>query len=109
MAKIFSVFPIELKPGVSDAEVEAFMRDPQNERYNPPGMTWHFAKADRGERKGKYAFILEFESVETRDHIMPIEDSAPADKYTQERFMLLFAAMDKLISFTFSGDYISIG
>jgi len=108
MAKAFSVHEIELKPGVTEEEVESFFSDPQNTRYTPPGMTWYFTKADRGDRKGKYAFILEFDSLEKRDRIFPVEGEGTVDKKIAELWDPLWPAMDKVISFGFSGCYIEI-
>lgn len=72
MAKVFGVTPLELKPGVNEADFVRFWI----EEYAPLGarLGWigHVAKADRGERAGKYAVIWEVESVESRNRYIPV-------------------------------------
>ena len=46
---------------------------------NFPGMELYYLKGDRGARKGKYAEILSFESVEKRDYYFPTHDSTNAE------------------------------
>ena len=69
MAKIFSVVPLELQPGVSGEDFVKFWL----EEYAPLGqrLCWesHVLKADSGERVDQYAVIWEIPSVEARDRI----------------------------------------
>jgi hypothetical protein len=71
MAKIYSVVPIELRPGVRGEDFERFWI----EEYAPLGakLGWigHVAKGDRGERTGKYAVIWEVPSIESRQRYSP--------------------------------------
>ena len=42
-------------------------------------MELYYLKGDRGARKGNYAAILSFESVEKRDYYFPTHDSTNAE------------------------------
>ncbi len=73
MAKVFSVHLIDLQPGVTDAELEQFM---QETTYSVPGQTVYLLKGNRGARDGKYALLVEFDSVELRDRYFPTTGEA---------------------------------
>ncbi len=79
MGKVFTVHPIDLKPGVTEADLEAYGRDAQ---YSVPGHTIYVAKGDRGARTGQYVVIVEFESAEVRDRYFPSADTT-SDEYNQ--------------------------
>ena len=79
MGKVFSVHTIELQPGVTEADLAAYIRD---SRYAVPGQTVYIAKGDRGARSGQYILIVEFESVELRDRYFPSEGT-PSDAYNE--------------------------
>lgn len=70
MAKLFGVHEIELKPGVTEEEFEAFM----STVMAIPDMTNHVLKGIRGERKGKYLILAEAKRVEDRDQWFTDED-----------------------------------
>jgi hypothetical protein len=95
MAKVFSVTPITLRPGVDEREFVKFW----NEQYVPLGarLGWkgYILKADKGERAGKLAVIWEVPSVEQRDRFV----KGPGD-LTEEGKRLLgadFAEMGKIL------------
>jgi hypothetical protein len=72
MAKVLGIHEIELLPGVSEADFERLVLD----EFRPgvsgfQGWTVHLGKADRGERDGKYAIIIEIESQAARDRYSP--------------------------------------
>ena len=71
MGKVFSVQTIDLKPGVSEADLEEFVR---NLQAVAPGLIVYVAKGDRGVHNGHYAVIVEFESAEVRDRYFPSPD-----------------------------------
>ena len=70
MAKLYGAHTIVLKPGVSAAEFERFVR----EEWRPaelPGITTSVLKGDRGERAGAYVMLFEFEDAAVRDRYWP--------------------------------------
>ena len=79
MGKVISVQPFDLKPGVTDADIEAHLRD---STFSVPGITVYVAKGDRGARNGQYVAIIETESAELRDRYFPA-DGSPSDEFTQ--------------------------
>jgi hypothetical protein len=71
---------ITLKEGVDPSRFEQFVADeftPAFERYIP-GMRAFILKGNRGDRKGGYAFVLSFDSENTRDFYFPREDVGEA-------------------------------
>jgi predicted ester cyclase len=79
MGKVFSIHAIDLQPGVTDADLEDFVR---NLRYAIPGQTVYLVKGDRGARTGQYAVLVEFDSVDLRDRYFPSEETASAEYNT---------------------------
>ena len=72
MAKVFGLHELELKPGVNEKEFETFVTDEVTPLYQRvPGQVAYLMKGDRGERTGKYALVIEIESLEVRDRIYP--------------------------------------
>jgi hypothetical protein len=74
MARIISVFQIELLAGVDPQEFIRFINDqyaPMAARINWTGSV---GLADRGLRKGKLALIWEFDNQAQRDIAIPVED-----------------------------------
>lgn len=71
--KVLSIREIELKEGADTAAFERFIR----ERYNPafdgaiPGFTAYIVRGDRGEGKGRYLLVYEFDSARTRNAMFP--------------------------------------
>lgn len=72
MAKVIGIHTLELKPGVSEAAFEQFIR--QESLSALPGVKISYYKGDRGERAGKYRMIFEVESVERRDQLFSATD-----------------------------------
>ena len=81
---IVAVREITLKEGVDPAEFEAFAI----EKFTPvfehqvPGVKAYIMKGNRGDKKGSYAYVLIFDSENTRDFYYPFEhggeESVPA-------------------------------
>jgi hypothetical protein len=72
MSKLLSIFSFELKPGVTQEEFKKHIR----EVWKPissslDGVKPHFLVNYEEERAGKYAGLLEFDSVEIHDKYFP--------------------------------------
>ncbi len=76
MAKVFSIHHFELHPGVDAAEFEQFVTEEVYPVTVRPDLILYVLRGDRGERLGKYLFMLEFASVAARDHYWPTEGVA---------------------------------
>ena len=74
-APVLSMREFELKPGVRAAEFEKFVRGDlaQTVARNVRGMKIEILKGDRGDRKGAYILVWEFDSVATRNRFFPRE------------------------------------
>lgn len=109
MAPVVGIVTLELNPGVTDAQVRELAADTVREFKVSGVVDARLAKADRGDRDGKYVFVWEFESVETRNRYWP--GGKASDEWRQkiegapaailERYSRMFA-----ISFT---DYVVLG
>jgi hypothetical protein len=109
MAKVFGFIQFELLPNVSPADYEAFVAQASAGGFDRPGMVFHFVKADRGERKGRYAFLFEFEDVVARNRLFPVEGSGTPDEVLAEKLKVMLGGMRKLTGpFSFT-DYVHIG
>ena len=77
---LFALREYEIKAGM-EAEFEEFCVNTSVPAFqkNFPGMEIYYLKGDRGARKGKYAEILSFESVDKRDYYFPTHDSTNAE------------------------------
>ena len=79
MAKVYGIHLIELKPGVSVAEFEQFIQGEGAALFQMPnGAKSSVLKGDRGARAGRYAVLLEFDSVEARNQTFPTADETAA-------------------------------
>ena len=72
MAKVFGIHELELRPGVTPEQFEQFVRAEVAQAPAQPVWTIHMLKGDRGTRDGKFAVLIEIESVETRDRLFPV-------------------------------------
>jgi hypothetical protein len=81
MPRVIGIHEFELKPGVTEAELEdavrAFIRVDRSEGDTNTALI----KSDRGTRRGQYGLLIEFESVEARDSWFT--DAGPTDKANQ--------------------------
>ena len=78
MAKVFGFHQIELRPGVTPEQFEQFVRDEVASAAVQPVWTIHVLKGDRGMQDGKFAVLIEIESVETRDRLFPEPGGQPS-------------------------------
>jgi hypothetical protein len=87
MAKVFSIHEIELHPGVDERDFERFFLEEVADVPIYPGWKACLAKCDRGRRTGKYAVIIEIESVEARDRYYPsaYEESEEGERFDREQ------------------------
>ena len=83
MAKVFGIHQIELHPGVTPEQFEQFVRDEVAKAPAQPVWTMHVLKGDRGARDGKFAVLIELESVETRDRLFPDAGGEPSPEAQQ--------------------------
>jgi hypothetical protein len=111
-SKIYNLICFDLLPGVTEADFEAFVADPGRQPYVPPGFTWRVLKGDRGERKGRYAFLMEIDSIETRNHVVPVEGQGVADQDLIAKWQPYWDAVGKLTTWPHSGlpntDYVEL-
>ncbi len=71
MPKLYSVHPVELRPGVKAEDFENYVKEGWPSYTPYPGWKAHILKGDRGDRDGKYTVLLEIESIEARNRIFP--------------------------------------
>jgi hypothetical protein len=90
MAKIYSVVPLELRPGVDGEEFVKFWNGQFAQFGERLGWKGYVLKSDRGDRKGQYAVIWEIPDVEGRDRYVP-----SPDHITEEALRLLGPDWDK--------------
>ena len=101
MAKVFGIHQIELKADANAAEFEQFVRDEYNALPSYPGWQVFIVKGDRGDNVGKYLYIFEIESVETRDRDVPGDGTFSPEL---QQWLAATAALDeKLNSFLVKG------
>jgi hypothetical protein len=78
MAKVFGIHELELRPGVTPEQFDQFVRGEVARAPAQPVWTIHVLKGDRGTRGGKFAVLIEIESVETRDRLFPDSGGEPS-------------------------------
>ena len=83
MAKVFGIHELELRPGVTPEQFDQFVRDEVARAPAQPVWTIHVLKGDRGTRDGKFAVLIEIESVETRDRLFPDSGGEPSPEAQQ--------------------------
>lgn len=74
MARVFGIHIVELREGITPEYFEAFVVEqflPALPLHRTPGVTARLLRADRGDRSGRYLWMFEFDSVETRDRYFP--------------------------------------
>jgi hypothetical protein len=97
MAKVFGIHEIELRPGVTAEQFDQFMRDEVASAPTQQVWTIHVLKGDRGMRDGKFAVVIEIESVETRDRLFPDPGGEPSPE-AQQHLASVSALMEKWAS-----------
>jgi hypothetical protein len=71
MSKVFGMHMIALKPGVKAEDFEKFVIEEVYPVSELEGVEFYLLKGDRGDREGKYLWVMEIESVEARDRLFP--------------------------------------
>ena len=74
MAKLYGMHPIVLRPGVKEEDFEKFMAEESPKFRTYEGWKSYLLKGNRGDRNGRYLFLIEVESVEARDRYMPADN-----------------------------------
>jgi hypothetical protein len=110
VAKVYGIHPIELKPGVSVAEFEQFIHGEGAPLFQTPnGAKVSILKGDRGARAGRYAVLLEFDSVEARNQTFPTADQSTVEPNPQaalyEKFFSLVSGVGDPSTYT---DYVVV-
>lgn len=93
MAKLFSLHDITVYPDGKAEAFEAFIQQMMPLQSPWPGIRSYAVKGDRGDRLGRYFYIMDVESVETYYRYFPTVDDGTAPFETQE----LFIAMENFI------------
>jgi hypothetical protein len=88
MARIFGIHDLDLKPGVTDQELEETVRAIAAQPV--PGWKLSLAKGDRNTRTGKYALIFETDDA-ARDRLVPEGGPSEEGAAVLARFALLDA------------------
>jgi len=95
-APVLSVREFELRSGVKPEEFEKYAREELTRALSQAktGTRFRILKGDRGDRKGGYLLIWEFESVAARNEFFPKEGggASPACQQAWKRIKL---AMEK--------------
>jgi len=95
-APVISVREFELRSGVKPQEFETYARQELTRALSQAktGTRFRILKGDRGDRKGGYLLIWEFESVAARNEFFPKEGggASPACQQAWKRIKL---AMEK--------------
>jgi hypothetical protein len=110
MAKVLGIHEIELRDDVKAEDFERFVI----EEVLPlgallPGVKQHLLKGDRGNRYGKYVFLFEFASVESRNRFFPAPDQ-PSDeaKRYDDSVTALGDEWARFVSFHGPTDYVIV-
>ena len=78
VAKVLGMHAIVLRPGVKEEDFERLMAEGMPKLRLYEGWKYYLLKGDRGDRKGRYLYLIEIGSVESRDRY------APADNVSSE-------------------------
>ncbi len=84
MAKVFGMHMIMLHPGVEEEDFEKFMTEVMPKMSFWEGWKGYLLKGDRGDREGKYLWLIEIDSVEARDRFMPSHNVASEEARQRE-------------------------
>jgi hypothetical protein len=97
---VISVREFELRPGAKAEEFERFVRGEFGAAAvaGRPGVKLRVMKGDRGERKGGYILVWEFDSLATRNECFPQEGGWASSDF-RGTLRGLKSAMDKFYGF----------
>jgi len=101
MARLFGMHELTLRPGVTHKEFETFVVEELSHFLNRDGQTTYVLKGDRGVRAGKYVFVFEYDSVESRDRDTPApnQDSEELVVWLQEHRAQVDALFERLSTY----------
>ncbi len=102
MARVLGVHKVGLKPGVDLAEFERFAVEevcPAIEQI--PGLRYRLLRGEKGDRKGRYLELYEFDSVERWRSYFP-EDKPDGSEELQPYFEQMAPMMEKWNTFALS-------
>ena len=105
MSKVFGMHMIALLPGVKAEDFEKFVMEEVYPVFRFGGWNYYLLKGDRGDREGKYLWMMEFESVEARDRLFP--SPGEASKEAQQFLEAQAAVIEKWATFATPIDVIS--
>ena len=105
MSKVFGMHMIALHPGVKADDFEKFVMEEVNPLPYLEGWKNYLLKGDRGDREGKYLWMIEVESVEARDRFFP--SPGEMSKEVQQFSEAQAAVFEKWATFATSTDVIS--
>jgi len=93
---VISVREFELRSGVKAEEFEKYAREELTRALSQAktGTRFRILKGDRGDRKGAYLLIWEFESVAARNEFFPKEGGG-ASPACQQQWKRIKLAMEK--------------
>jgi hypothetical protein len=82
MPRIIAIHVLEPLPGASPEDYEEVVLESAKAfaLVETEGWRSYIVKADRGVRKGKFAILQEFDSVEARNRYFPIENGEPSEE-----------------------------
>ncbi len=110
MAKVLCIHHFMLRPGVTEGDFERFMTEEWPSAPQLGGTKGYLLKGDRGDREGRYLYVFEYESKETRDRL------SPASGFENEEFQAWRRAcapwsekLGKLITESIWTDYVVLG
>jgi hypothetical protein len=79
---VYSMREFELKSGVKPEQFEAFVQTELAKAVGTDsGMKLHILRGDRGDRKGAYLLVWEFDSVAARNRYFPKEGGESNAEY----------------------------
>jgi hypothetical protein len=113
--EVVAIRELEVKPGANLEEFERFVTGTYNPAWEGavPGTRGYIARGDRGVHKGRYAFVLIFDSEKTRNAIFPQEGAGASERFMPllERPLGLTKELDKYIepgTFSVYTDYVAL-
>jgi hypothetical protein len=112
MSKVFGMHMIALLPGVKAEDFENFVLEEVYPVLNLEVWNYYLLKGDRGDREGKYLWMIEVESVEARDRFFP--SPGEMSKEVQQFIEAQAAVFEKWATFAtpidvISTDYVVVG
>jgi hypothetical protein len=79
MPKVYGLHQVQLRPGVKPEDFEELVIGEIYPLPRPEGCDVFLLKGEKGDREGRYLFVMEFESLEARDRrLQSLEPEARA-------------------------------